>query len=88
MLEDYTRHQQGIIKRYYKNQDAIQLQKLSEQVTELYLAEGKKRQKLWSTVAGALQKLELPRDRIDHLLEQDNPALLAELVKDLLSKKP
>ena len=38
-MEDYTRHQQGIIKRYYDHQDTIQLQKLSELVADLYLAE-------------------------------------------------
>jgi len=47
MLENYTRHQQGIIKRYYQNIDQIQLQKLSEMVTELYLAEGKKKGGKW-----------------------------------------
>ena len=48
-MENYSKHQQGIIKRYYENFDQITLQKLSELVTELYLAEGKKRDKLWQT---------------------------------------
>ncbi len=42
-MEDYSRHQQSIIKRYYNNRDDIALQRAQELVTELYLAEGKKR---------------------------------------------
>ncbi len=39
-MEDFTPHQQKIIKRYYANQDTAQLQRLAELVSELYLAEG------------------------------------------------
>jgi hypothetical protein len=85
MLEDYTKHQQGIIKRYYENLDKIQVQKLSELVTELYLAEGKRKEKLWQSAAAAMQKLKLPQQRIDHLLGKKDPALLATLVKELMS---
>jgi hypothetical protein len=85
--DDYTPHQQKIIKRYYSNQDAIQHQRLSELVTELYLAEGKKRQRCWIAAAGAMKKLGLPQARIDHLVSKDDPALLAEVVKELERKK-
>jgi hypothetical protein len=82
-LDDYSRHQQGIIKRYYENKDTIQLQRLGELVTDLYLAEGKKRDKVWQSIATALKKLEIPQDRINHLLKQNDPALVANLVKEL-----
>jgi hypothetical protein len=82
-MPDFTPYQQKIIKRYYDNQDTIQRQRLAELVSELYLAEGKKRQRAWEAVAGALQKLGLPQTRIDHLLKQGNPALIAEVVKEL-----
>jgi hypothetical protein len=82
-LDDFSRHQQGIIKRYYANQPALSLQKLAELVTELYLAEGKQRQKLWKSAAAALDKLDVPKSRIDHLLAKDDPALLAGVVKEL-----
>ena len=83
MLEDYTRHQQGIIKRYYANLDASQRQKLAELVGELYLAEGKKRQQVWKRVLAALEKLKVPQARIDHLIAQDRADLLAKLVEEL-----
>ena len=88
MLDDYSPYQQKIIKRYYKNQGGIQLQRLAELVTELYLAEGKKRERIWTSIATAMQKLEIPQSRIDHLAKQNNPALIAEVVKELEAKKP
>ena len=83
---DYTPYQQKIIKRYYNNQDTIQTQRLAELVGELYLAEGKKQQKLWASAAAAMQKLGVPQSRIDHLVKQGNPALVAEVVKELERK--
>ena len=85
-LDNYTKHQQGIIKRYYENKDTIQLQRLGELVTDLYLAEGKKRDKVWQTIANTLKKLEVPQDRIDHLIKQNDPTLVANLVKELEAK--
>jgi len=84
MLENYSKHQQGIIKRYYENFDKIQVQKLSELVTELYLAEGKKKEKLWQSAAKMMQKLKLPQQRIDHLVSKKDITLLAALVKELM----
>jgi hypothetical protein len=84
VLENYTRHQQGIIKRYYQNIDKIQLQRLSELVTELYLAEGKKKEKLWATAATAMKKLDVPQQRIEHVVGKKDVALLAGLVKELM----
>ena len=82
-LEDFSRHQQGIIKRYYQNAPTINLQRLSELVTDLYLAEGKKRAKVWDSIATALKKLDIPANRIEHLRKQDDPTLVANLVKEL-----
>src|SRR5947208_3043849 len=83
---DYTPYQQKIIKRYYNNQDTLQRQRLAELVSELYLSEGKKLQRTWQAAATAMQKLGVPQSRIDHLLKQANPALVAEVVKELEGK--
>jgi hypothetical protein len=82
-MPDYTPYQQKIIKRYYDNNDTIQRQRLAELVTELYLAEGKKKERVWKAIAAAMQKLGLSQDRIDHLIKQNNPSLIAEVVKEL-----
>jgi hypothetical protein len=83
MLDDYSPHQQKIIKRYYQNQDVLQQQRLAELVGELYLSEGKKRQTVWKRIVSALEKLGLPQSRIDYVVAQDNPSLVAEIVKEL-----
>ena len=85
-MADYTPYQQKIIKRYYDNQDTLASQRLAELVSDLYLATGKKRQKVWENLESAMQKLGVPQSRIDHLKKQDNPALVAELVKELEGK--
>jgi hypothetical protein len=85
-MSDYTPYQQKIIKRYYDNQGPLQHQRLAELVSELYLAEGKKLKKLWESAAAAMRKLGVPEARIDHLVKQQNPALVAELVKEFESK--
>jgi len=85
-MPDYTPYQQKVIKRYYDNQETIQRQRLAELVGQLFLAQGKKRQRAWESAVGALERLGVPRSRIEHLLKQDNPALLAEVVKELEAK--
>ena len=86
MAKEYTKHQQKIIKNYYDNRDAVGLQRLSELVTELYLAEGKARERQWKYIVGALEKLQIPPDRIAYLQQRDDPAMLARLVEELMAK--
>lgn len=85
MLDDFSKHQQGIIKRYYRNLDKIQAQRLSELVSDIYLAEGKKLEKLWVSAGESMKKLEVPQTQIDNLLAKRDPALLASLVKQLMA---
>ncbi len=86
-MAERSKYQQNIIKNYYDNRGAIALQKLSEMVTELYLAEGKARDKKWKTVVSALEKLKIPQARIDHLVKANNPSLVAKLVEELMAKQ-
>jgi hypothetical protein len=85
-MNDFTAHQQKIIKRYYQNIDAISLQKLSETVTELYLAEGKKRERLWKNAAAAMEKMGVQPARIESIVKSNKPELLAELVQEMQGK--
>ncbi len=86
-VAERSKHQQKIIKNYYQNREAIGLQRLSELVSELYLAEGKARQRQWKHIATALEKLKVSATRIDHLVKKDDPALLAKLLEELLAKE-
>jgi len=80
-------YQQRVIRDYYRNQDAILIQRLGDLVTDLYLAEGKARVRLWKRVATTLERLRVPGDQVRHVVESDNPTLLANLLKQLLGKK-
>lgn len=86
-MSEYTPYQQKIIKRYYDNQEPLARQRLAELVGELYLAKGKKLAQAWEQTALALQKLKVPPARVEHLLAQRKPELIAELVKELEAKK-
>ena len=85
-MAERSKYQENIVKNYYKNFDGIQLQKLGEQITDLYLAEGKARAGLWKKITVTLEKLKIPKSRIEHLTKADNPAMLAKLLEELLAK--
>jgi hypothetical protein len=85
-MAQLTKYQQSIVKRYYDNLDTVLLQRLGEQVTDLYLAEGKKRAKLWESIETSLTKLEVPKSRIEHVRKSDDARQLATLLQELLAK--
>jgi hypothetical protein len=82
-----TDYQQRAIKNYYDNRDAIMVQRLGEMLTDLYLAEGKARARIWARATTALEKLGVPPDQIQKIVQSDNPALLAALYQQMLEKK-
>ena len=82
-MANHTSYQQKVIRRYYQNIDRLAEQRLGELVSDLYLAEGKKKDRLWQQAASALEKVGLPQARIDHILASRDPALLAGVVKEL-----
>lgn len=86
-MPERSSYQQKIIKNYYQNREAISLQRLQEMVTDLYLAEGKKRAQQWKRIAGHLEKLGLKPARIEHLVKQDDPALIVKIVEEFMEKK-
>ena len=80
---NYSANQQKIIKRYYDNLGDIKTQRLSDLVGELYLCEGKKKEKAWKDAEEAMAKLNVPAAQIKHLMQKRDPVLLAELIKTL-----
>lgn len=85
-MAELTKYQQSIVKNYYDNLDTALVQRLGEQVTDLYLAEGKKRAKLWDGIAKSLAKLGVAKSRIDRLVETDDARQLATLLQELWAK--
>ena len=83
-MENFSRYQQSVIKNYYKNRDAVSLQRAQELLTELYLAEGKKRDKVWDSMFTNLDRMGVPADQIEHLRKERNPELVAKLIEKML----
>src|SRR6187399_871543 len=84
---DFSRYQQKLIKRYYDNRPQMDEQRLSELVAELYLASEKKKPKLWESARELMLRLGTPQSRVDHVMKTADPAILAEVVKDVQSGK-
>lgn len=83
---EYSKYQQKVISRYYENRDQIDEQRLSELVTSLYLATTEKqKKKLWESAGDTMTRLKVPKSRIAHVLEKQDPAILAEVVRELQS---
>ena len=87
-MADRSKYQEGIIRRYYENRDNLDFDKLSELVTELYLADSKKRRAtLWERAAKIMERLGVPQSRIDHVVETAKPEILMAVVEDIRSGK-
>jgi hypothetical protein len=82
-MADYSEYQKKIIRRFYDNRDSGDEQRLAELVTNLYLSEGKKREKLWTQAEETMLRLKVPKKRVEHLINAKDPALIAEVVKEL-----
>jgi hypothetical protein len=82
-MAERTKYQQNIIRNYYDNRENISLQRAQEIITELYLSEGKKREKYWKSLSSHLLKLDVKQQTIDHLVKQDDPQVAAKLIEKL-----
>lgn len=80
---DLTRHQKGIVNRYYEHLDTITITKLQEAVSELYLAEGKAADRLWKRVETALARTSASDAEVRTILQNRDLTALAHLVGQL-----
>ena len=82
-----SNYQNKLIADYYDNLDTIMLRKLSELVTELYLAETKaKKDKLWQRANKAMLNLKVPPAILEHIMQKQSVEILAKNLKDWLDK--
>jgi len=83
---DYTPNQKKIIERYYDNRDDIMLSKLSEIVTDLFLAEtDSQRKRLWSAADRAMKTLKVPASVVNQITNRKQPDILAAHLRDWLA---
>jgi len=86
--QEYSDYQKGIISGYYGNLDTIMLQKVSELVSELYVAETQTKQdRLWQRAHKAMIQLKIPPSIIDHIMQKRDVQILAKNLQDWLSKR-
>lgn len=83
-----TPYQKAKIDRYYQNLDTMTTQKLSELVSDLWLAEGQDKVKLWEVVAKALSKTRADSARVARITSGKDLQGLAKLVGELSIAKP
>jgi hypothetical protein len=81
-MENYTRYQQNVIKNYYQNRENVSFQRVQELLTDLYLSEGQKKEKVWKSIFSHLEKMGLPADQVEHLRTQKKPELIAQLIQN------
>jgi hypothetical protein len=85
-MAEYSSYQKDVISRYYKNLDTLMLKKLSELVTDLYLAETPaKADKLWQRAHKAMQNLKIPPAIINHIMQKKSVEILAKNLQDWLA---
>lgn len=80
-----SKRQRGIVNTYYANADAAASQRLSELVSDLYLAIGdeKKSAKLWATAADLLAKSSAEAAKARRIVEARDLESLARLAPTL-----
>ncbi len=84
---EYSQYQKDVISNYYQNLDTIALQKLSELVSELYLADtDTKRDRLWQRANKAMLNLKIPPDIIRHIMTKKDVSVLAKNLNDWLAR--
>jgi hypothetical protein len=84
--EEYSPYQKKVISDYYANLDTIMLSKLSDLVSELYLAESQaKKDRFWQKARKAMENLKIPTAIIEHIMEKRDVEILAKNLKDWLN---
>lgn len=82
--QDLTRHQRGIVNRYYEHRDTIMAQKVSEIVSDLYLADSEKKSKtLWERARKALANTHMKPETIAAIVDGRDLEALARAANEL-----
>jgi len=82
--QNLSKHQQGIVGRYYANHDTIHVNKLMELVSELAVTEpGKKADTLWTPTETALRQAGLEEPKLRPCVDAKDVKKLAEIVGKL-----
>ncbi len=82
--QDRTRHQDGIVKRYYEHRDTIALQNVSEIASDLFLCDDpKKATRLWERAAKALAHTGADAEQLERIVADRDIEGMTRLVNQL-----
>jgi hypothetical protein len=85
--QEYTAYQKDVISNYYNNLSSIALGKLSELVSELFLADtDAKKARLWERAQKAMVNLKIPPAIIDHIMTKKDVKILAKNLNEWLAR--
>jgi hypothetical protein len=83
MAQERTRYQESVIRRYYRNLDAMRAQRLQELVGDIFLATTeKKRATLWTKAGELLAATGLPAPDVQALVAARDIETLAAVVNE------
>lgn len=82
----FAKKAKGAINRFYEHADTRNLNQIQELITELYLAEGAAKEKLWKKAAEVLERLGVPGDKAVQAIATKDIKKLAELVASLAKR--
>jgi hypothetical protein len=83
VAQERTRYQESVIRRYYRNLDAMRAQRLQELVGDIFLAGSeKKRAALWSKAGELLAAAGLPASDVQALVAARDIETLAAVVNE------
>lgn len=81
MPSERSRYQEGIIRRYYRNLDALRLQRLQDLVADIFLATTEKRRAtLWAKAGEILASTGMPPAEVEALVAARDVEALAAVV--------
>jgi len=85
--QEYSAYQKDVISNYYSNLSAISLGRLSELVSELYLADSEaKKNRLWERTKKAMVNLKIPSAIIDRIMTKRDVKILAKNLNEWLAR--
>ncbi len=82
-MTEYSKHQKGIIKRYYDNRDTLALQKLGELVSNLYLeTNAAKIKRSWKSVRTQMLAAGIREKLVDEIVTDQDLGAVAKVISE------
>ncbi len=78
-----SKYQEGIVRRYYEHADSRVATTLQEILSDLYLAEGKQKDKLWARAAEWLAKAGFEPAKVERAVKDKDIQALGRIINEI-----